>query len=192
MNRKNSVQYEASSASAREPIAFATVCPCGRRRGKIVARADQKPGRCCAGGLRGNNEGSGGRGQRRQPLFKIPGAASGGSETKSKDGRTEGKGRPSKATRLHAGRSRHSLRDGRTADGRNDGGVDDGRRVQNRPYIPQKRLSKGRNERMRRVAFVGGRAAAAAASSEWKGIGAQGAQWYCAVSVFLSFRDSDW
>ena len=36
----------------------------------------------------------------------------------------------------------------------------------------------------------GGRAAAA--SSEWKGIGAQGAQWYCAVSVFLSLRDSDW
>lgn len=130
----------------------------------------------------------GGRGQRRQPLFKIPGAASsGGSETKSKDGRTEGK-----AIKGHpAPRWPQSpLSEGRT-DGRNDGGVDDGRRVQNRPYIPQKRLSKGRNERMRRVAFVEGRAAAAA-SSEWKGIGAQGAQWYCAVSVFLSFRDSDW
>ena len=41
------------------------------------------------------------------------------------------------------------------SEGRTDGGVDDGRRVRNRPYIPQKRLSKGRNERMRRVAFVG-------------------------------------
>ena len=76
------------------------------------------------------------------------GGVVGGSETKSKDGGTE----EGKAIKGHpAPRWPQSP----LSEGRNDGGVDDGRRVRNRPYIPQKRLSKGRNERMRRVAFVG-------------------------------------